>query len=95
MYGPREPGLGFQCRGPDAITPGSLRAGAGCDLYARTGEPSKFSCLARHQHRETARRYLQESAAALALARVPRAHRDLVRALAAAAPGLLAAVGAD
>ena len=59
LYGPREPGLGFQCRGPDGITPGSLRAGAGCELYARTGEPSKFSWLARHQHGETARRYLQ------------------------------------
>ena len=38
---------------------------------------------------------MQESAAALANARISREHRDRVRALAAAAPGLLATAGDD
>ena len=92
LFGPDGSGLGFPCRDGDGLVPASVRAGAGCELYARTADPTRFSWLARHLNLETARRYLQESAAALAMARVAPHQRERIRALADAAPFLLASV---
>jgi len=90
LFGRGPAGLGFRCRDGDGIVPASLRAGAGCELYARTADPVRFSWLARHLNNDTARRYLQESAAALTWARIDRVDKDRIVALAAAAPALLA-----
>jgi len=89
LFGQTGNGLGFRCRDGDGVVPASLRAGAGCELYARTADPARFSWLARHMQHETARRYLQESAAALVLGRLPPPQRDRIIGLAAAAPRLL------
>ena len=89
VFGVTGNGLGFQTRDGIGLTPASLRAGAGCELYARTADPTRFSWLARHQNPDTARCYLQESAAAMVLGRLPRHERQRIRDLARAAPGLL------
>ena len=81
--------LGFACRDIVGLTPASLRAGAGTDLYVRTNDPSRFQWLARHTDPQTARRYLQEHAAALVYARLPHAHKSRIQSLAGLAPALL------
>ena len=81
--------LGFVCRDVVGLTPASLRAGAGTDLYVRTNDPARFQWLARHVDQQTARRYLQEHTAALVYARLPHARRGRVEELARLAPALL------